>query len=110
MLLSSKAYRQGAFNYIPYSAAKGAIAGMVRAYARKLGPKVIINGLAPGIVESPMASSNINIQGEKLIQEMALKRFCSPAEVSSVIYFLLTEDSSYINGQIINVDGGTIFS
>jgi len=110
VLLSSKAYRQGAFNYIPYSAAKGAIAGMVRAYARKLGPKVIINGLAPGIVESPMASSNINIQGAKLIQEMALKRFCSPAEVSSVIYFLLTEDSSYINGQIINVDGGTIFS
>jgi NAD(P)-dependent dehydrogenase (short-subunit alcohol dehydrogenase family) len=41
---------------------------------------------------------------------MALKRFCSPAEVSSVIYFLLTEDSSYINGQIINVDGGTVFS
>ena len=99
VLLSSKAYRQGAFNYIPYSAAKGAIAGMVRAYARKLGPKVIINGLAPGIVESPMASSNIKIQGEKLIQEMA-----------SVIYFLLTEDSSYINGQIINVDGGTVFS
>ena len=83
---------------------------MVRAYARKFGPKVIINGLAPGIVESPMASSNIKIQGEKLIQEIALKRFCSPSEVSSVIYFLLTEDSSYINGQIINVDGGTIFS
>ena len=110
VLLSSKAYRQGAFNYIPYSAAKGAIAGMVRAYARKFGPKVIVNGLAPGIVESPMASSNIKIQGEKLIQEMALKRFCSPAEVSSVIYFLLSEDSSYINGQIINVDGGTVFS
>ena len=83
---------------------------MVRAYARKLGPKVIINGLAPGIVESPMASSNIKIQGEKLIKEMALKRFCSPAEVSNVIYFLLSEDSSYINGQIINIDGGTVFS
>ena len=110
VLISSKAYRQGAFNYVPYSAAKGAIAGMIRAYARKLGPKVIINGLAPGIVESPMASSNIKIQGEKLIKDMALKRFCSPAEVSNVIYFLLSEDSSYINGQIINIDGGTIFS
>ncbi len=111
VLISSTAYRRGAFNYIPYSAAKGAIAGMIKAYARKFGPKLIINGLAPGLVDSPMAWGNIKIQGpENMSQEMTLKRFCSPSEVSSVIYFLLSKDSSYINGQIINVDGGTIFS
>ena len=105
------AYRRGAFNYIPYSAAKGAIAGMIRAYARKFGPKIRINGLAPGIVDSPMSSGNIKVQGtEKLVQEIALKRFCAPSEVSSVIKFLLSDDSSYITGQIINIDGGTVFS
>ena len=111
VLISSMAYRRGAFNYIPYSAAKGAIAGMIRAYARKFGPKIRINGLAPGIVDSPMSSGNIKVQGtEKLVQEIALKRFCAPSEVSSVIKFLLSDDSSYITGQIINIDGGTVFS
>ena len=111
VLISSMAYRRGAFNYIPYSAAKGAIAGMIRAYARKFGSKIRINGLAPGIVDSPMSSGNIKVQGtEKLVQEIALKRFCAPSEVSSVIKFLLSDDSSYITGQIINIDGGTVFS
>ena len=58
-----------------------------------------------------MSSGNIKVQGtEKLVQEIALKRFCATSEVSSVIKFLLSDDSSYITGQIINIDGGTVFS
>jgi NAD(P)-dependent dehydrogenase (short-subunit alcohol dehydrogenase family) len=107
---SSLAFRRGSFDHIAYSAAKGGIVGLVRALARGLAPGVLVNGLAPGIILTGMPDHIIGepARRERLLAETALKRFGQPREVATVIRFLLGEGSSYITGQVINVDGGVI--
>jgi len=110
VLISSLAYRRGAFDHIPYTASKGGITGLVRAYSRKLAPNILVNGLAPGIIDTKMPKDIIKERGDELLKQIPQKRFGQPVEVASVIVFLLSKASSYINGQIINVDGGIINS
>ena len=110
VLISSLAYRRGAFDHIPYTASKGGITGLVRAYSRKLAPNILVNGLAPGIINTKMPKDIIKERGDDLLKQIPQKRFGQPVEVASVIVFLLSIASSYINGQIINVDGGIINS
>jgi NAD(P)-dependent dehydrogenase (short-subunit alcohol dehydrogenase family) len=109
---SSLAFRRGSFDHIAYSAAKGGIVGLVRALARGLAPGALVNGLAPGIILTGMPDHIIGdpVRRERLLAETTLKRFGQPREVATVIRFLLSEDSSFITGQIINVDGGVINS
>jgi NAD(P)-dependent dehydrogenase (short-subunit alcohol dehydrogenase family) len=104
------AYRRGGLDRIGYSAAKGAITGMIRASARKLAPTVHVNGIAPGIILTTMTEKLIEARHDALMQEIPIRRFAQPSEVASVISFLVGPDSSYVNGQVINVDGGTVHS
>jgi NAD(P)-dependent dehydrogenase (short-subunit alcohol dehydrogenase family) len=106
VLVSSLAYRRGAFDHVPYTAAKGGITGLVRAFSRRLAPGVLVNGLAPGIIETAMPAAIIASRGDRLLRDIPLRRFGHPREVAAVIGFLLSEASSYITGQVINVDGG----
>lgn len=109
---SSLAFRRGSFDHIAYSAAKGGIAGLVRALARALAPKVLVNGVAPGIILTGMPEHMLDVprRRERLLAETTLKRFGHPREVATVLRFLLSDDSSFITGQLINVDGGVVHS
>jgi NAD(P)-dependent dehydrogenase (short-subunit alcohol dehydrogenase family) len=109
---SSLAFRRGSFDHIAYSAAKGGIVGLVRALARTLAPGVLVNGLAPGIILTSMPEHMLEVpeRRERLLAETTLRRFGHPREVATVIRFLLSEDSSFITGQLINVDGGVVYS
>jgi 3-oxoacyl-[acyl-carrier protein] reductase len=106
VLASSVAYRRGSADRVPYAAAKGGIVGLTRALSRKLAPDVLVNAIAPGVIETKMADPIIAERGEAYRQEIPLKRFGKPSEVASVIRFLCSPDASYITGQTITIDGG----
>ena len=108
IFVSSVAFRRGSFDHIAYTAAKGGIVGLVRALAKKLGPRTLVNGLAPGIIETRMPEHILAEDRRRkiLLAETTLKRFGQPSEIGTVIQFLLGPGSSFITGQVINVDGG----
>ena len=108
IFISSLAFNRGAPEYAAYSAAKGGLVGLVRALSRRLAPDVLVNGLAPGIITTTMPDRVISLRRDKLLGEIPLGRFGHPREVATVIEFLCGPGASYINGQIINIDGGTI--
>jgi 3-oxoacyl-[acyl-carrier protein] reductase len=91
---------------VPYAAAKGGIVGLTRALSRKLAPHVLVNAIAPGVIETKMAEPIIAERGDDYRKEIPLGRFGRPDEIASVIRFLCSPDSSYITGQTITIDGG----
>jgi NAD(P)-dependent dehydrogenase (short-subunit alcohol dehydrogenase family) len=109
---SSLAFRRGSFDHIAYTAAKGGIVGLVRSLARALAPAVLVNGVAPGIILTGMPEHLLEVpdRRKRLLAETTLKRFGEAREVATVIRFLLSDDSSFITGQLINVDGGVVHS
>jgi NAD(P)-dependent dehydrogenase (short-subunit alcohol dehydrogenase family) len=106
VLTSSVAYRRGSAGYPPYAAAKAGIVGLTRSLSRRLAPGVLVNAVAPGVIETRMAEPTIAERGDAYREEIPLKRFGRPGEVAAVIRFLCSEDASYITGQTITIDGG----
>ena len=88
VLTSSVAYRRGSAGYPPYAAAKAGLVGLTRSLARRLAPDVLVNAVAPGLIDTRMAADTIAERGEAYKNEIPLKRYGHPAEVASVIRFL----------------------
>jgi 3-oxoacyl-[acyl-carrier protein] reductase len=106
VLTSSVAYRRGSAGYPPYAAAKGGIVGLTRALSRKLAPDVLVNAVAPGLIDTRMAIPTIAERGDAYKKEIPVQRYGEASEVASVIRFLCSQDSSYVTGQTITIDGG----
>ena len=92
-----------------YSASKAGIIGFTKSVAKELASRNIrANAVAPGFIDTDMTSvlsdeikANINVQ-------IPMKRMETAREIANVVYFLGSEESSYITGQVINIDGGMI--
>lgn len=90
-----------------YGASKAAVALFTKSAAKELGAFGIrVNAIAPNLVETDMAHQMEEKSFNNMIDSAALKRLAQPEEVANTALFLATEESSYITGQIIRVDGG----
>ena len=90
-----------------YSAAKGAMNAFTKALAKEVAAYGIrVNTVAPGFVETDMLASIDEGQKDKVRESVPLGRFGRPEEVAGCVRFLLSEESGYMTGQIIQMDGG----
>ena len=92
---------------VDYSIAKAGLIGMTKALAKEVGASgVRVNCVCPGIIRTPM-NDRLTVEEEQtLMEEIPLDRFGDPDEVAHVLVFLAGEDASYINGSVIDVNGG----
>jgi NAD(P)-dependent dehydrogenase (short-subunit alcohol dehydrogenase family) len=105
---TSRAFQRGTPGRAAYSAAKGGIVGLVRAFSRDFAPDILVNAVSPGLIRTRMTDDLIAQHGEQRLAEIPLRRFGTPHDVARVVGFLCSEASSYVTGQMITVDGGVI--
>lgn len=91
-----------------YSASKGAINSLTKSLAKELAPSNIrVNAIAPGIVETDMMTRDFSKEElEELKKEVGMERFAKAEEIASLVAYLISEEASYITGDIININGG----
>lgn len=108
LFFSTVAVQTGFNFHTQVAASKGAIEGLTRSLAAEWAPKIRVNAIAPSITNTRLASKLLS--SEDKIQANAdrhpLKKIGSPEDIANAASFLLSEQSSWVTGQIINVDGG----
>ncbi|KAL8694868.1 MAG: hypothetical protein Q9218_000532 [Villophora microphyllina] len=111
---SSVAGLLGYPKHIAYATSKHAVIGMTRTAAKEAAElNIRVNAIAPGPIDTPMMSNSVGPAGETevskgIVSRVAMKRYGTPNEVAKLIAFLLSEESSYITGDTIAVDGGLV--
>jgi NAD(P)-dependent dehydrogenase (short-subunit alcohol dehydrogenase family) len=110
VFISSQLAQVAAPGYASYCAAKGGVEALVRALAVDFGPSGIrINALAPGVVASPMAyvdRPDFDDQVSAIAARLPLRRVGQPDDIAGPAIFLLSDDSAWMTGQSLVVDGG----
>ena len=97
----------GASGEVAYSASKAAVIGMTKALAKELAPSGIrVNCVAPGVVDTEMNACYDEEPMEMLAEKTPLGKIGDPEEIAKAIFFLASENASFITGQTLTVDGG----
>jgi 3-oxoacyl-[acyl-carrier protein] reductase len=81
------------------------IAALVKVLARELGPRIRVNGIAPGLIDTERIR---DLGGARPTTEIPLGRIGEPAELGRVAAFLLSPEASYVTGTMLQVDGGLV--
>ena len=92
-----------------YSASKAGIIGFTKSLAKELASRnILVNAVAPGFIGTDMTNILKDDVKDKILEQIPLKRIGNAEEVANVVKFLASPDSSYITGQVINIDGGML--
>lgn len=108
VLFSTVAVQTGMPFHAGIASAKGALEGLTRSLAAELAPAIRVNAIAPSLSDTPLANKLLNTEAkqESARQRHPLKRYGTPADVGNAAIWLLSEQSSWVTGQILHVDGG----
>jgi len=108
VMFSTVAVQQGLSFHASISAAKGAVEGFVRSMAAEYAPSVRFNAIAPSIVDTPLAKNLLRNekQVDRSKERHPLKRIGKPEDIASAAKYLLSDEASWITGQIFHIDGG----
>ena len=110
--ISSELSHIGMGYYVHYCAAKAGVLGLTRALAAEMAPKVRVNSVSPGPIDTPMLRQEIKFFGgtqevlDGAVGRVPMKRFATPQEVAKAVFFLATQ-TSFATGSILMLDGGT---
>lgn len=92
---------------VNYCASKAGVIGMTKSLARELGSRNInVNAIAPGFIDTDMTKVLTDEQKKSMLSQVPLKRLGSTEDVANLAAFLASDQSNYITGQVISVDGG----
>ena len=90
-----------------YAASKAGLIGLSKSISKEMGSRNITsNVVAPGYIETDMTSFLDDQNKENIIEQLSIKRIGKPEDISNVVSFLCSDESEYITGQVIPVDGG----
>lgn len=108
VLFSTVAATQGMPFHASIAAAKGAVEGLTRSLAAEWAPKIRVNCIAPSLTDTPLAASILSSDEKKenAGKRHPLRRVGSPQDIASAAVYLLSQDSSWVTGQVLAVDGG----
>jgi 3-oxoacyl-[acyl-carrier protein] reductase len=105
--LSSVAAAKGGRGQSNYAASKGAIEAFTRAMAVELASRgIAVNCVAPGVITTEMSEQVREAAGEQVKARILMRRFGQPQDVANAVWFLASRYADYINGHVLNVDGG----
>ena len=108
VFLSSVAASIGLPFHSSIAMAKGGIEGLTKALAAEFAPSIRVNCVAPSLVNTPMGDKFINTPDkiEQMKKRNPLQKIGNPTDVANAIVFLLSEESAWVTGQVIAIDGG----
>ena len=110
VMVSSTSGQRGEAGYSNYSASKGGMISFTKAMASELCPKIRVNAVAPGWIETAMVRPAFEDEEyyESVIDTIPLKRIAATDDVALSICFLLSDWSRHITGEILNINGGSV--
>ena len=110
VMVSSTSGQRGEANYSNYSASKGGMISFTKALASELCPKIRVNCVAPGWIETAMVRPAFEDDAyyQSVVDSIPLKRIATTDDVALSICFLLSDWSRHITGEIVNINGGAV--
>jgi NAD(P)-dependent dehydrogenase (short-subunit alcohol dehydrogenase family) len=106
VFVSSVVAVRGSRHGAHYAAAKAGLLGLARSLALELAPRVRVNAVAPGYVETALIEDDTPAQRKERIALVPLQRVGRPEDVAATVSFLVGPDSRYVTGQVLHVNGG----
>jgi 3-oxoacyl-[acyl-carrier protein] reductase len=107
LIASVAAHTGGTPGQVHYGASKGGVLALARGLSRELAPRLRVNAISPGLIETPMVDQFIaSPAGQQVLNAISLRRYGKPSEIASVAAFLCSEAAGFVTGETIIVSGG----